>query len=193
MISFNAFRKSIEGFTNTAINTVAFAELAQYGITYDTLNPTQQIALNSRGGPTVAQVQVTSQVNVPNKLTINGLEFQWVQPLDFLTRMIGVTGFGFNRNNRFGWRVLHIGYLHRWLFNFCRQRDRVACHIGFIFNRLRSLSSEKQVHGRIVGQTGKANGQDAAIHLDESAQTGSPQWETSTGGWGIESARLAGK
>jgi aspartate racemase len=32
-----------------------------------------------------------------------------------------------------------------------------------------------------------------AIHLDESAQTGSPQWETSTGGWGIESARLAGK
>ncbi len=98
VISFNAFRKSIEGFTNTAINTVAFAELAQYGITYDTLNPTQQIALNSRGGPTVAQVQVTSQVNVPNKLTINGLEFQWVQPLDFLTRMIGVTGFGFNAN-----------------------------------------------------------------------------------------------
>jgi len=98
VISFNAFRKSIEGFTNTAINTVPFSNLAQYGITYDTLNPTQQIALNSRGGPTVAQVQVTSQVNVPNKLTINGLEFQWVQPLDFLTRMIGVTGFGFNAN-----------------------------------------------------------------------------------------------
>ena len=30
-----------------------------------------------------------------------------------------------------------------------------------------------------------------AIHLDELAQTGSPQWETSTGGWGIEPARLA--
>ncbi len=98
VVSFNAFRKSIDGFTNTSINTVPFADLAQYGITYDTLNPTQQIALNSRGGPTVAQVQVTSQVNVPNKLTINGLEFQWVQPLDFLTRMIGVTGFGFNAN-----------------------------------------------------------------------------------------------
>ena len=98
VVSFNAFRKSIEGFTNTAINTVPFSNLAQYGITYDTLNPTQQIALNSRGGPTAAQVQVTSQVNVPNKLTINGLEFQWVQPLDFLTKMIGVTGFGFNAN-----------------------------------------------------------------------------------------------
>ncbi|MEI5688800.1 TonB-dependent receptor [Sphingomonas kyungheensis] len=98
VISFNAFRKSIEGFTTTAINTVPFSNLAQYGITYDTLNPTQQIALNSRGGPTAAQVQVTSQVNVPNKLTINGLEFQWVQPLDFLTRHIGITGFGFNAN-----------------------------------------------------------------------------------------------
>jgi TonB-dependent receptor len=98
VVSFNAFRKSIEGFTNTAINTVPFSNLAQYGITYDTLNPTQQIALNSRGGPTTAQVQVTSQVNVPNKLTINGLEFQWVQPLDFVTKMIGVTGFGFNAN-----------------------------------------------------------------------------------------------
>jgi hypothetical protein len=72
--------------------------LAQYGITYDTLNSTQQIAINARGGPNQAQVQVTSQVNVPNKLTINGLEFQWVQPLDFLTRAIGITGFGFNAN-----------------------------------------------------------------------------------------------
>ncbi|KQO13138.1 TonB-dependent receptor [Sphingomonas sp. Leaf242] len=98
VVSFNAFRKSIEGFTNTFISTVPFSNLSQYGITYDTLNPTQQIALNSRGGPNAAQVQVTSQVNVPNKLTINGLEFQWVQPLDFITKHIGVTGFGFNAN-----------------------------------------------------------------------------------------------
>ncbi|WP_157220727.1 TonB-dependent receptor [Flavisphingomonas formosensis] len=98
VISFNAFRKSIKGFTTTAITTVPFSSLAQYGITYDTINPTQRIAIDSRGGPTAAQVQVTSQVNVPNKLTINGLEFQWVQPLDFVTRLIGVTGFGFNAN-----------------------------------------------------------------------------------------------
>jgi TonB-dependent receptor len=98
VVSFNAFRKQIKGFTTTAIDTVPFAALAQYGITYDTLNPTQQIAINSRGGPGSAQVQVTSQVNVPDKLTINGLEFQWVQPLDFLTRKIGITGFGFNAN-----------------------------------------------------------------------------------------------
>lgn len=32
-----------------------------------------------------------------------------------------------------------------------------------------------------------------ALHLDQSAQTGSPQWETSTGGWGIERSKLAGE
>jgi aspartate racemase len=31
-----------------------------------------------------------------------------------------------------------------------------------------------------------------AIHLNESAETGSPQWETATGGWGLEKSRLAG-
>ncbi len=98
VISFNAFRKSIKGFTNNSNTTVPFSALAQYGITYDTLNPTQQIALNSRGGPTQATVLVTSQVNVPNKLKINGLEFQWVQPLDFLTEKLGFRGFGFNAN-----------------------------------------------------------------------------------------------
>ncbi|WP_294331699.1 TonB-dependent receptor [uncultured Sphingomonas sp.] len=98
VISFNAFRKSIEGFTTNVNNTVPFSALAQYGITYDTLNPTQQIALNSRGGPSAATVLVTSQINVPNKLKINGLEFQWVQPLDFLTEKFGVRGFGFNAN-----------------------------------------------------------------------------------------------
>lgn len=32
-----------------------------------------------------------------------------------------------------------------------------------------------------------------AQHLEQLAQTGSPQWETSTGGWGIERSRLAGE
>jgi len=98
VISFSAFRKSIEGFTNQFVTTVPFSNLAQYGITYDTLNPTQQTAINLRGGPGSALVQVTSQVNVPNRLKINGLEFQWVQPLDFVTKLIGVTGIGFNAN-----------------------------------------------------------------------------------------------
>ncbi len=98
LISFNAFRKAIDGFTINENRTLPFASLAQYGITYDTLNPGQQAAITSRGGPSQATVLVTSQINVPNKLKINGLEFQWVQPLDFLTEKLGVRGFGFNAN-----------------------------------------------------------------------------------------------
>lgn len=98
VIAVNAFRKSITGFTQNNVVTQPFSALAQYGITYDTLNDTQKTAINSRGGPTQAQVQVQSQINVPNKLTINGLEFQWVQPLDFLTSRFGVEGLGVNAN-----------------------------------------------------------------------------------------------
>ncbi|OAN57595.1 TonB-dependent receptor [Sphingomonas sp. TDK1] len=98
VISFNAFRKSIEGFTQNQNVTVPFSALTQYGITYDSLNPTQQIALNARGGPSQATVLITSPINVANKLKINGLEFQWVQPLDFLTEKFGVRGFGLNAN-----------------------------------------------------------------------------------------------
>lgn len=98
LVSFSAFRKSLTGFTNNQITTQPFSFLAQYGINYDSLNPTQQQAINLRGGPAAATIQVQSQVNVPNKLTVNGLEFQWVQPLDFLTDRFGVRGFGFNAN-----------------------------------------------------------------------------------------------
>ena len=98
VIGVNAFCKSITGFTQNQVTTQPFSYLAQYGITYDTLNDTQKTAINSRGGPTAAQVQVQSQINVPNKLTINGLEFQWVQPLDFLTSRFGIEGLGVNAN-----------------------------------------------------------------------------------------------
>ncbi|MBO9707175.1 MAG: TonB-dependent receptor [Caulobacter sp.] len=98
VIAVNAFRKSLTGFTTNNVVTQPFSYLAQYGITYDTLNDTQKAAINSRGGPNQAQVQIQSQINVPNKLTINGLEFQWVQPLDFLTSRFGVEGLGVNAN-----------------------------------------------------------------------------------------------
>lgn len=98
VIAFSAFRKSLTGFTTNQVITQPFSALAQYGITYDSLNPTQRTAIDLRGGPSGATIQIQSQVNVPNKLTVNGLEFQWVQPLDFLTQGLGVRGFGFNAN-----------------------------------------------------------------------------------------------
>ena len=45
-----------------------FNSLAQYGVTFATLTPTQQTAINARGGPTVATVTLSQQVNAGGKL-----------------------------------------------------------------------------------------------------------------------------
>ena len=98
-VGFAAFRKAITGFTTTGTTSVPFSALAAYGVTYDTLTPTQQTAINSRGGPGSATVVLQEQVNAPGTLTVNGLEFNWVQPLDFLVgRYLGVRGLGFTAN-----------------------------------------------------------------------------------------------
>jgi len=69
-----------------------------YGVTYATLSPTQQQAITSRGGPDAATVVLQEQVNASGALTINGVEFNWVQPLDFLLDRFGIDGLGFTAN-----------------------------------------------------------------------------------------------
>jgi TonB-dependent receptor len=94
-----AFRKAVTGFTIPGLTTLPFAALAAYGVTYDTLSPTQQQAITSRGGPGSATVVIQQQVNASGTLIVNGLEFNWVQPLDFLLgKYLGLNGFGFNAN-----------------------------------------------------------------------------------------------
>jgi TonB-dependent receptor len=101
IISFAAFRKAISGFTQNVITNAPFSALAQYGINAGTVTPAQLAALQARaGGPVVDNVviQIQQQQNAQGSLHVNGLEFQWVQPLDFLTGKVGVRGFGFNAN-----------------------------------------------------------------------------------------------
>ena len=99
LIGVAAFRKAVTGFTQTQITTVPFSDLATYGITYDTITPTQQAAITQRGGPSAAQISLSQQVNAEGTLKINGLEFTWVQPLDFqFDRYLGIKGLGFNAN-----------------------------------------------------------------------------------------------
>lgn len=94
-----AFRKAVTGFTVNGNVTVPFSDLAVYGVTYATLTPTQQAAIDSRGGPNTATVVLTQQVNASGTLIVNGLEMNWVQPLDFLIgRYLGIDGFGFTAN-----------------------------------------------------------------------------------------------
>ena len=78
-----AFRKGIEGFTTRQTSTVTFGDLAQYGVTLDSLGAGQRDAVEGRGG-NAAPVQLNQTVNASGKLRINGFEFIWVQPLDFL-------------------------------------------------------------------------------------------------------------
>jgi len=92
------FRKRVTGFTTNGNTTVPFSALAQYGVTYGTLSPTQQQAINARGGPDATTVVLQQQVNASGALTINGFEFTWVQPLDFLLDRWNLDGFGFTAN-----------------------------------------------------------------------------------------------
>jgi TonB-dependent receptor len=93
-----AFRKRVTGFTTNGNITVPFSDLAAFGVTFDTLTPTQQGAINSRGGPGAATVVLTQQVNASGALTVTGEEFNWVQPLDFLLDRWHLGGFGFAAN-----------------------------------------------------------------------------------------------
>ena len=97
-ISVTAFRKAIKGFTQNGTTTVPFSALAPYGVSYSTLTPTQQAAIDSRGGPNAAMVTLTQQVNATGILTVNGIETGWVQPLDALLEPIGIRGLGFTAN-----------------------------------------------------------------------------------------------
>lgn len=92
-----AFRKGLVGFTTRQTTTVLFSDLAQYGVTLESLGQGQRDAVNGRGGLN-APVQLNQTVNASGRLTINGLEFNWVQPLDFLLGGIGLEGFGFTVN-----------------------------------------------------------------------------------------------
>nr|AQQ74538.1 hypothetical protein [uncultured bacterium] len=91
-----AFRKSIEGFTTRQTTLVTFGDLAQFGVTLESLGAGQRDAVLNRGG-NAAPVQLNQTVNASGKLTINGLEFNWVQPLD----AIGLPGLGFTANYTF--------------------------------------------------------------------------------------------
>ena len=99
---FTAFRKGLAGFTINQGVTQPFSYLSQFGINYNSLNSNQQTALAGRGCTSdancPASILVTQPINAPGLLTVNGLEFDYVQPLDFLLDDWGLHGFGFNGN-----------------------------------------------------------------------------------------------
>jgi len=112
-IGIDVFRKSISGFTVTTSFPQTFPYLAQYGITYGTLSPQQQSAADQKtncvtpnlGGNCVPGTNVASlpiivsqSNNAQGLLTVNGIELDYSQPLDFLLEQYGLPGFGTTAN-----------------------------------------------------------------------------------------------
>ena len=100
-VGVGVFRKMLSGFQNNISTTQPFSYLAQFGYTYDTLSTTQQQAITAAGGPNVATVQIVQAQNAKGLETINGVELNWVQPLDFLLDEYGLKGFGWQANATF--------------------------------------------------------------------------------------------
>jgi TonB-dependent receptor len=86
-VGLDMFGKRVTGFTVNGVNLIPFTQL---GVPYATLTPTQQQSLQLRGGPDAAMVQVQQQVNADGTLFIKGAEANWVQPLDFIMKGLGV-------------------------------------------------------------------------------------------------------
>ena len=101
-VALTVFNKRMNGFTTNGNTTVPLSALAAYGVTYDTLNPTQQQALKNRCGCTdltvinAETVTLSEQVNIAGLETISGTEFTWVQPLG--QWWTPLDGFGFSSN-----------------------------------------------------------------------------------------------
>jgi TonB-dependent receptor len=96
------FRKAIAGYNSSQVLTEPLSYLANFGVTWTSLTQGQQAVLTSDGCtdvPTCTHpISVTTQVNAPGLLTINGMEFDAVQPLDFLLEQYGLKGFGLTGN-----------------------------------------------------------------------------------------------
>jgi TonB-dependent receptor len=85
IIAFDEFNKSITGYTVNGSYTEPFSQL---GLPLSALSPTQL----GTGITESTLITVNTQVNAPGTLIINGQEINYVQPLDFITKGLGVNG-----------------------------------------------------------------------------------------------------
>jgi len=103
-LSLDAFHKSITGFPISSSTTRTFSYLSQWGIVYSSLSDQQKINLNARVGCSdqttcaSAPLTVSQSINSPGIMSIDGMEFGYVQPLDFLLEQYGLKGLGVTGN-----------------------------------------------------------------------------------------------
>jgi TonB-dependent receptor len=150
MIGIAAFYKSVSGFTVMSTTTQPFSYLAAQGVTYATLTPTQQTAIDARGGPNAAAIQVSALTNSGRALAITGVEVTLVQPLDVILARYGLTGFGLTANltavrQRGGAPTLATG-VAPYTYNFTAyyESDTVSLHMSYVFNAAAPFTEPNQ-------------------------------------------------
>jgi TonB-dependent receptor len=166
-VGFTAFDKFVNGFTQNGNATVPFSSLAAYGVTYDTLTPTQQTAINSRGGPNAANVTLTEQVNGSGLFKVSGIEADLVQPLDFLLAPYGVEGLGISANltivntSSSGAASSAASGIAPYTYNVTAYYEHfgVSAHVSYVFNK-----------GTVVSQPGQNGITNAALYQDDYGQ-----------------------
>jgi TonB-dependent receptor len=89
-VALNLWQKKIDGFTSIYRTTQRFDTL---GINFNNLSQITRDGLTTLGGgdPNAALVNVQQRQNTPETITLKGLEFTLLQPLDFLLRGLGFT------------------------------------------------------------------------------------------------------
>ena len=161
------FDKFINGYTENGNTTVPFTSLAPYGVTYGTLTPTQQTAINSRGGPNAADVTLTEQVNGQGLFKVSGIEADLVQPLDFILSPYGITGAGLSANvtvvntSASGASVSANVGIAPYTYNVTAYYENygLSAHVSYVFNK-----------GTAVSQPGQNGITNAAIFQDDYGQ-----------------------
>lgn len=149
-ISIALFRKSISGFTANTTATQPFAALAPFGITYATLNKTQQTAIDARGGPEAATIQLSQIVNTPSRLVIRGIELSGVQPLDALLARYEIVGFGVTANltvvDQFSSKMAVATGVSPYTFNVAAyyEHNGIGLHASYVFNDKQAFTDTNQ-------------------------------------------------
>jgi TonB-dependent receptor len=89
-VALNLWQKKIDGFTSIYRTTLRFDML---NINFNNLSQITRDGLTSLGGgdPNAAPVNVQQRQNTPETITLKGLEFTLLQPLDFLLDGLGFT------------------------------------------------------------------------------------------------------
>jgi TonB-dependent receptor len=107
-IGLTGFYKIITGWPGSSQYNTTLGALQAWGITWNNLSSTQQanLALNNGGCASEsacanAPIVMHTTLNLPGALHIEGLELDYVQPLDFALEQYGLKGFGVTANSTF--------------------------------------------------------------------------------------------